>query len=74
MICVFRQLRSCLVPSSERATYAVELVHVCGETVLDGGGEPIRFESEHDAVTFAERFLCEPHRVVPVEQQLSAAA
>lgn len=74
MACIFRHVRSFLVTSADRNTYAVELVHACGAVVLDAGGDPMRFDSEHDAVTFAGRFLCEPHRVVPVEVQVSAAA
>ena len=73
MACIFRTVRSFLV-NDDRALYAVELVHACGEVVLDAGGDPMRFGSERDAVRFASRFLCEPHRVVPVEVQVSAAA
>ena len=74
MACIFRHVRSILVTSADRVTYAVELVHASGAVVLDAGGGPLRFDSEHDAASFAGRFLCEPHRVVPVEVQVSAAA
>jgi len=74
MACIFRTVRSFLVTNADRVSYAVELLHASGAVVLDGGGAPMRFNSEHDAVQFAGRFLCEPHRVVPVEVQVSAAA
>ena len=74
MPCLFRTVRSFLVTNVERASGAVELLHATGTVVVDGGGNPLRFETEHDAVSFAGRFLCEPHRVVPVEAPVSAAA
>ena len=74
MTCIFRTVRSFLVTNADRVSHAVELVHASGAVVLDAGGAPMRFDSEHDAVNFAGRFLCEPHRVVPVEVQVSADA
>jgi hypothetical protein len=73
MACIFRTLRSFLVTNADRTSCAVELVHASGSVVV-AGGAPLRFECESDAVDFAGRFLCEPHRVVPVEVQVSAAA
>lgn len=74
MACIFRHVRSLLVTSADRAPGAVELVHASGAVVLDAAGDPLRFESESEAVYFAGRFLCEPHRLAPVEVQVSAAA
>lgn len=73
MTCIFRHLRSFLGASDDRAD-AVELVHASGSVVLDGAGHPLRFASELDAMTFAGRFLCEPHTAVPVEVRICAAA